>query len=47
MWKRKRTLIRVGTLNIGTMTGRGERWQDDGAKDCRYTVPTGNKVERV
>ena len=23
LWKRRRTLIRVGTLNIGTMTGRG------------------------
>ena len=23
VWKRRRSLIRVGTLNIGTMTGRG------------------------
>ena len=22
-WKKRRSLIRVGTLNIGTMTGRG------------------------
>ena len=24
LWKGRRTLIRVGTLNIGTMTGRGK-----------------------
>ena len=28
MWKRKRSLIRVGTLNIGTMTGRGRELED-------------------
>ena len=27
MWKGRRTLIRVGTLNDGTMIGRGENWQ--------------------
>ena len=28
MWKGRRTLIRVGTLNIGTMTGRGRELAD-------------------
>ena len=41
--KGRRTLIRVVTLNIDTMTGRGKH---DEAKECRYTVPTGNKVEK-
>ena len=27
-WKGKRSLIRVGTLNIGTMTGRGRELAD-------------------
>ena len=27
MWKGRHSLIRVGTLNIGTMTGREESWQ--------------------
>ena len=27
MWKERRTLIRVGTLNDGTMIGRGENWK--------------------
>ena len=27
-WKRRRSLIRVGTLNIGTMTGRGRELAD-------------------
>ena len=27
MWKGRRTFIRVGTLNDGTMIGRGENWQ--------------------
>ena len=27
MWKRRRTFIRVDTLNDGTMIGRGENWQ--------------------
>ena len=28
VWKRRRSLIRVGTLNIGTMTGRGRELAD-------------------
>ena len=28
MWKRRCTLIRVGTLNIGTMTGKGGELED-------------------
>ena len=28
LWKGRRTLIRVGTLNIGTMTGRGRKLAD-------------------
>ena len=28
VWKRKRSLIRMGTLNIGTMTGRGRELAD-------------------
>ena len=28
VWKGRRTLIRVGTLNIGTMTGRGRKLAD-------------------
>ena len=27
IWKGRRTFIRVGTLNDGTMIGRGENWQ--------------------
>ena len=27
-WKRRRSLIRVGTLNIGTMTGKGRELAD-------------------
>ena len=27
VWKGRRSLIRVGTLNTGTMTGREESWQ--------------------
>ena len=27
VWKRRRSLVRVGILNIGTMTGRGRSWQ--------------------
>ena len=27
-WKGRRSLIRVGTLNIGTMTGRGRELED-------------------
>ena len=47
MWKGRRSLIRFVTLNIGTMTGRRERaGRHDGAKECRYTVSTGSKVER-
>ena len=46
-WKGRRSLIKVGTLNIGTMTGRGKRaGRYDGAKECRHIVPTGNKVKR-
>ena len=47
VWKGRRSLIRVGTLNIGMMTGRGRELADyDGVKECRHIVPTGNKVER-
>ena len=28
VWKGRRSLIRVGTLNIGTMTGRGRELED-------------------
>ena len=28
LWKERRTLITVGTLNIGTMTGRGRELAD-------------------
>ena len=28
VWKGKNTLVRVGTLNIGTMTGRGRELAD-------------------
>ena len=28
VWKRRRSLVRVGTLNIGTMTGRGRELAD-------------------
>ena len=28
MWKRRRSLVRVGTLNIGTMTGRERKLAD-------------------
>ena len=28
MWKERRTLIRIGTVNIGTMTGRGRELAD-------------------
>ena len=28
LWRGRRTLIRVGTLNIGTMTGRGRQLED-------------------
>ena len=28
VWKGRRSLIRVGTLNIGTMTGRGKELAD-------------------
>ena len=32
---------------IGTITGRRRELADtDGAKECRCTVPTGNKVKR-
>ena len=41
--KGRRTLVRVGTLNIGKITGRARL---NGEKECRHTVPTGNKVER-
>ena len=47
VWKGRRSLIRVGTLNIGTMTGKGKRaGRCDRVKECRHIVPTGNKVER-
>ena len=45
--KGRRTVIRMGTLNAGTMTGREERvGRHDEAKESRCTVPTGSKVER-
>ena len=47
VWNGKRTLIRVGTLNIGPNDWNGERaGRHDGAKEFRCTVPSGNKVER-
>ena len=47
LWKRKCTLLMVSTLNIGAIKVKGERTgRHDGAKECRHTVPTGNKVER-
>ena len=47
VWKGRRTLIRVGTLNIGKMTGKGKRTgRYDGAKECKHIVTTGNKVEK-
>ena len=33
-WKRRRSLIRVSTLNIGTMTGRGKELAD---MECRHS----------
>ena len=43
VWKGRHSLITVGTLNDwkGKRDGRL-----GGAKECRHTVPTGNKVER-
>ena len=47
LWKGRRTFIRVGTLNVGTMAGWGTELADMiGAKKSRCTVLTGNKVER-
>ena len=34
VWKGRRSLIRVGTLNIGTVTGR-KAGRCDGVKECR------------
>ena len=40
------TFIRVGTLNVGTMTGKGIAGRLDGAKKSRcYCAQMGNKVE--
>ena len=51
-WKGRRSLITMGTLNIGTVTGRGRELADMMADmmerrnaDIRI-VPTRNKVER-
>ena len=47
VWKGRHSLIRVDTLNIGTITGKGKRVDRyDGAKKCRHFVPIRNKVER-
>ena len=40
VWKGRRSLMRVGTLNIGTMNGRGKELAD--MMDRRHIVPTGN-----
>ena len=45
-WKGRRSLIRVGTLNIGTMTGRGRELADMMERRNVDIVSTGNKVER-
>ena len=42
MWKGRHTLIRVGTLNIGTMTGRRRKLADM----IERRNPIGNRVER-
>ena len=42
--KGRRLLIRVGTLNIETMTGRGRELAD--MMERRNIVPTGNKVKK-
>ena len=45
--KGRRTVIRMGTLNVGTMTGKEERGgRHDGAKENKCTVPIGSKVEK-
>ena len=47
VWKGRRLLIRVGTLNIGTMIGSAKRaGRLYRAKECRHIVPTGNKMKR-
>ena len=47
LWKGRRTVIRVGNLNIETMNGKGrEVALKEGAKENSCTVPTGNKVKR-
>ena len=46
LWKGKRTLTGVGTLNIGIMTGRGRELADMMERRNVEYVPTGNKVER-
>ena len=45
VWKGRRSLIRMGTLNIGTVTGRKAGRYDE-AKECKHIIPRGNKVER-
>ena len=44
--KGKRSLIRVGTLNIETMTGRGRELADMMKRRNLDILSTGNKVER-
>ena len=47
MWKGRHTLIRVCIFKYRNNDWKGERaGRLDGAKECRYTVPTGNKVEK-
>ena len=46
VWKERRSLIRVGTLNIGIVTGRGRELAGDGMKECKHIAPIGNEVER-
>ena len=45
-WKERRSLVSVGTLNIGTMTGRGRELADMMERRNVDIVSTGNKVER-
>ena len=45
LWKGKRTLIRVSTVNIRTMTGRGRELADM-IERKNYAVLTENKLKR-
>ena len=50
MWKGRRTLIRIGTVNIGTMTGRGRELADMMVLKmwiyCAYREQSGKRVKR-